>query len=115
VGIAAAGWTPQFSSPQFQWTHGNDGEVTVMIMAGLGVPYPCFGLTVDQPTTNPSTALEPSVYWIAPGQSAPHRFPVQFTGTVPPGTVLHFTVWVDSLNVDCPDSGVFAFAVTAPF
>jgi hypothetical protein len=104
----------EFSSPQFGWADGGVGNVVVTITnAGSGVvPYPCFGLTVDQPTANLPTELEPMVYVLKAGQSGTYSFPVEFAGPVPPGTVLHFTVWVDSLNVGCTGVGEFPFVVT---
>lgn len=103
----------RFENPRFNWKSGGGAEVVVTI-TNLGpsvVPYPCFGLTVDRPTTNLTSSLEANVFALTAGQSGPYTFPLQFAGPVPPGTVLHFTVWVDSLNVGCTDVGEFAFAV----
>lgn len=105
----------KFENPEFTWEYGGLGEVVVTITnTGSGiVPYPCFGITVDQPTTNLPTMLEPDVYVLKAGESGPYTFPVQFAEPVPHGTVLHFTVWVDSLNVGCADVGEFSFTAIA--
>lgn len=103
----------RFENPRFDWTSGGGAEVVVTI-TNVGpnvVPYPCFGITVDRPTTNLSSALEAKVFALTAEHAEPYTFPLQFAGPVPPGTVLHFTVWVDSLNVGCTDVGEFAFAV----
>ena len=105
----------EFENPSVKWADGGVGVVVVTITnAGASVvPYPCFGLTVDQPTTSLPTTLEPDLYALQAGESGPHTFPVQFAGPVPPGTVLHFTIWVDSLNVTCAGVGEFSFTVSA--
>lgn len=103
----------KFENPRFDWNDAGGAEVVITITndGPSAVPYPCFGLTVDRPTTNLASRLESNVFALTAGQSGPYNFPLQFAGPVPPGTVLHFTVWVDSLNVGCADVGQFAFAV----
>lgn len=75
------------------------------------VLYPCFGLTVDRPTTNLSSSLDANLFALTAGESGPYTFPLQFAEPVPRGTVSYFTVWVDSLNVGCSDVGELAFTV----
>lgn len=113
----------EFSNPRFAARDGGSAaiaagdtlDVIVTITnAGSGiVPYPCVGLTSDQAIAA-SASLEPDVFVWSAGQTVDESVPVQFSDAIPPGTLVHFTLWVDVLNAGCLQGGYFTFGLVAP-
>ena len=105
----------EFSRLTFAWLSASSAKVTVQIAnAGQSfVSYPCFGITSDRPLRNTPVTLEPAVYVLLAGESHVYDFPVDFESPPPAGTVIHFTVWVDSQGLDCTEGGEFSFTEIA--
>jgi hypothetical protein len=94
---------------------GRSGTIEVLLAnpTSQGFGYPCVGFAADNAgvsfgSDNPSWFL----YAIVAGASATFGTSVNFSSSIPPGTVVHFTAWIDVLHAGCTNGTQLQWDVT---
>ena len=81
--------------------------------AERGFAYPCVGFAADAPGvafSGPNPVFTGG-YAIKPGETSTFEIDAQLSASIPPGTVVHVTAWVDSLHAGCTNGATLGWAI----